>query len=525
VNALAEALARHAAARPEQPALTSADAVLTYAELHATAGAVATGLRRAGLGPGDVIGVYGEKATSSVVAILGALCAGVAYVPLDPSAPPARRTFLVEDAGCRFVLCGQSRAGRVAAELDAVPVLVVEDLVESSEEPAPPVEVDPLDVAYVMYTSGSTGRPKGVRVPHGALAAFLANVDPLMGVTPESVCLNTSALHFDVSVVDLLYPLARGAHVYLGGAVPLPGAVLKLIESAGVTHFAAVGSTLTMLAQHGAGLGAHDLSSVRRIMTGAEVLNPATVQGWLAAAPHATVINGYGPTEATCLVIAYPIAEREPERQAHYPIGRPLAGTRIVFHTDDDRYTADGPGELLIAGDQLMVGYVDRPEEERAAFVDVDGVRHYRTGDLGRRDPDGIIHFIGRRDDEVKVRGYRINLNEVRRAVESHPHVARAFVAAVPDPREGLALSCAVLASGAPADAAPVTISPASEPFAAELADHVASVLPRYMVPRSFHLLTGFPLLSTGKPDSAALRRLLETGASAARPEAAVSGG
>ncbi|GAA0679600.1 amino acid adenylation domain-containing protein [Kitasatospora atroaurantiaca] len=496
---LLKALADHAHSAPDRCALAVPGRRVGYGQLFDEARGVAAGLQRRGIGSGDRVAVHGEKSIASVTAILGVLLSGAAYVPLDPAAPPARRRSLVEDAGAAAVLTARPKADQLAAELGSVrapvPVLAVED--QTSLDGWRDVTVGPDDLAYVLYTSGSTGRPKGVCIPHRALDAFFGAVSGLLDLGPEAVCLNTSALHFDVSVVDLLLPLVHGATVHLGPAVPLPGVLLDLIERERVTHMAAVGSTLTLLAQHGNGLTGRELGSLRRIMTGAEVLNPATVQAWLAAAENVEVVNGYGPTEATCLVVAEPIARREPGRTEPYPIGRPLPGVRIAFRAPDGTVTADGPGEILVSGAQVMTGYLNRPEEERAAFQEVEGTRYYRTGDLGHLRPDGVIAFAGRADDEVKVRGYRINLNEVRGAVESHPAVAQAFAAASPDERDGLALVCAVRlrTEGGATDA--------------DLVAHVAGMLPRYMVPRDFVFVPEFPALSSGKPDTVRLRELV----------------
>ena len=494
---LLRALAEHARSAPGRCALVAGGRRIGYGQLHDEARGVAAALRQRGIGPGDRVAVHGEKSPAAVTAILGVLLAGAAYVPLDPAAPAARRRALVEDAGAAAVLTGRAKAEQLAADLAPTPVLAVEDLTRAPADGLPEAAAGPEDLAYVLYTSGSTGRPKGVCIPHRALDAFFDAVGGLLGLGPDSVCLNTSALHFDVSVVDLLLPLVHGATVHLGPAVPLPGLLLDLIEREQVTHMAAVGSTLTLLAQHGDGLTGRRLGSLRRIMTGAEILNPATVQAWLAAAGNAEVVNGYGPTEATCLVVAQPIARREPGRTEPYPIGRPLPGVRIAFRDAEGRVTDSGPGEILVAGAQLMTGYLNRPEEERSAFLDVDGVRHYRTGDLGHLRPDGVIAFAGRTDDEVKVRGYRINLNEVRGAVESYPAVAQAFVAAATDRRGEAALVCAVRLR----DGAGATEN--------ELVAHVAGLLPRYMVPREFVLVPDFPALSTGKPDTVRLRELV----------------
>ncbi|MDG6103899.1 amino acid adenylation domain-containing protein [Dactylosporangium aurantiacum] len=488
------ALTAHARERPDQVALVGPDATLSYARLHRDSAAVAAGLAAAGVRPGDVVAVHAEKTAAVIAGLVGIVRAGAAYVPIDPTAPAAHRIGLLEDCAARAILCTAGRADTLRRQ--GVTVVTVEDLVASGS-PAVAVHEDPDRIAYMIYTSGSTGRPKGVRIPHRALDAFVAAVVPSLGFDAAARCLNTLPLHFDGSVVDLLVPLAVGARLNLGPAVMAPSLVLDLVEGERITHMTAIGSTLALLAQRG-DLAARDLTALRMVLTGAEIVHPGAVQAWLAAAPNLTVFNGYGPTETTVIVTAQRISEREPGRTAPYPIGPELPGSHICFLDADGTCSADGPGELLIAGDQLMAGYHQRPEEERRAFLEVHGVRHYRSGDIGSRGPDGAIRFDGRRDDEVKIRGNRINLNEVKRGVERHPAVGQAFVEAVPDGADGLRLACAVTVPAGAGDDLP-----------RQLEAHCAAVLPRSMAPRSYHVLAALPTLPSGKPDRARIRALL----------------
>ncbi|MEU5672021.1 amino acid adenylation domain-containing protein [Micromonospora sp. NPDC047753] len=513
---LMAALAAHAATGPDLPALTGPDATLTRAELWQRVLRVAAGLRSRGVRRGDLVAVHGEKTAATVTALLGAVAAGAAYLPIDPSAPADRRRALLLDCGSPRLLARRAAVARLVDQGLPVPVVAVEELGTEADAHLDdlPVATAPDDGVYVLYTSGSTGRPKGVRIPHSALEAFFAAVDPVLGITDRARCLNTTALHFDGSVADLLLPLLKGAHVRLGPAFVVPARVLDLIERDRITHFTAVVSTLTLLARTEPGLSGRDLGALRRILTGAEVLNPATVQDWLHAAPNLVVVNGYGPTEATCGVTFQPIAEREPGRTEAYPIGPPLPGVTIRFRDADGRITTDGPGEIAIAGAQLMSGYLDRPTEEAAVFLDHEGTRFYLTGDIGERGADGALRFAGRRDDEVKIKGYRINLNEVRRTVETHPAVGSAFVAAVPDPRDGLSLACAVVlrphATVDQPDPDPaVALLPLTGDTVEALLRHVGNLLPRYMVPRELYRLPSVPVLSTGKPDRARITALL----------------
>ena len=521
--ALLTALGEHARTAPDRTALTASGTSLNYRMLHDQVERAALGLARRGAGPGQHVGIVGYKTVEAVLGILAILRSGAAYVPLDPGAPVRRSAALAADAGCRIVLVpapeGVELGASLAQATGALPVTVGE-ATRAAGAGAVPAGIGREDIAYCMYTSGSTGRPKGVQIPHRALDAFFAAVHPLLGVGPGDRCLNTSALHFNVSVVDILYPLLRGATVYLGPPVPLPSMITGLIERERITHLAAVGSTLALVADRTAGFRDCDISSLRRVMTGAEVLSPRAVQQWLAAAPDAVVINGYGPTEATCLVIAHPITPRAARRTGPYPIGRPLAGVSIRFRHDDGQIDTRGPGEILIAGDQVMTGYLSQPDEDARAFTVLAGQRFYRTGDRGHRHPDGEIRFDGRRDDEVKVRGYRVNLQEVRQALESHELVGRAFVSTAVDAAGRPILACAVVPQGAPAAGAPAagpgeprvaasTLPPLDPARAQSLRTHLTARLPGYMVPADFRLLAEVPMLSTGKPDSATIKRLL----------------
>ncbi len=508
---LLAAVEAHARDTPANVALSTDQQTLTYGQLQCWVTAVASGLHGLGARPGQRIAVLGHKTVRSVVALLAVMRSGCAYVPLDPRAPARRIAQLVEDAGCALVLCDQEAGDRLPAGVRAVSVA---DAARTPGQP-PPRSVADTDIAYCLYTSGSTGRPKGVQIPHRALNAFFRAVHPLLEVTPSARCLNTSALHFDVSVVDVLYPLWRGATVHLGPAVPLPPVLLGLIERHRITHMAAVGSTLSLLANVTDGFRGRDIGSLRRVMTGAEIIDPRTVQAWLAAAPDLVVINGYGPTEATCLVLAHAIGEREPGRTEPYPIGRPLSGVRLRFLKDDGDVCECGPGEILIGGDQVMTGYLARPEEQERAFIEADGTSYYRTGDQGALAADGSVLFRGRRDDEVKHRGYRINLQEINKVLQGHPDVGWAFCGPAVDERGRAVLRCAVVPAGAQAehhDAGSPTASaePLPEPERQTLRDHLARQLPAYMVPDHFVRLPVLPVLSSGKPDTARIRGLLD---------------
>lgn len=524
----------HARRRPGATAIVTADGARTYAELVRELHRVAGGLADLGVRLGDRVALMGHKTTTAVVSLLAVMRAGAAYVPLDPLAPDGRVAELVADARCQVILSSASHDHRRVAKLaeETGARYVDARSIHPTAGRALPNEIGGEAVAYCMYTSGSTGRAKGVQIPHRALDAFFAGFYDLVEIGPDARCLNTSALHFDVSAVDLLMPLRCGATVHLGPPMPVPQVLAGIISGRRITHMAGVGSTLTLIADGTSDFAGHDVSSLRRVVTGAEVLNPRTVQRWLAAAPELVVINGYGPTECTCSVINHPIREREPDRTELYPIGTPAPGTRIRFRAEDGRLDDDGPGEILIAGRQVMVGYLNRPEEDERSRATDGTTTYYRTGDWGSRRLDGVILYHGRRDDEVKIRGYRVNLNEVARTAQLHPAVRRAFVAAVPAGDGDLRLACATVpaadgdvrlagaaAASGPSDASggcgPAEPEPLDEAGTRELRAYLADRLPAYMLPAYFFRLAAVPVLPSQKPDVARIRQSLHAAVAA----------
>jgi acyl-coenzyme A synthetase/AMP-(fatty) acid ligase len=305
--------------------------------------------------------------------------------------------------------------------------------------------------------------------------------------------LNTSPFHFDVSVVDTLLPLSQGATVYLSGDVVLPGLLLDKLERLRITHVCAVASTLNMLSR-GRNLESRALNLVC-IMTGAEVLNVPAIQTWLRAVPGVTIINGYGPTEATCVCVAHPITEIEAGRQAPYPIGFPLQGVDVQVCDDDGRPVQAGVvGEIVVGGGQLMREYLGRPEETRARWLELDGKRFYRTGDLGQKDHTGLLSFVGRVDQEVKLRGYRVHLNEVRQALLEQPGVDDAALHLVDHGLRGRDLAATVLSHEL-----------ATPHSGSRILEQLRARLPEYMVPRYLLLTSVFPKLPSGKIDQRAL--------------------
>ncbi|WP_405901188.1 non-ribosomal peptide synthase/polyketide synthase [Streptomyces sp. NBC_00727] len=455
-----ELFAARVAATPEAVALVCDDHELTYRQLDCLASRFAHALIARGVGPEQVVAVALPRSVESVVAVLGVLKAGAAYLPVDPAYPWARIAYMLDDAR---------------------PALVVDDPAMVSEgdwpETDPQVELDVRHPAYVIYTSGSTGRPKGVVVSHGGVSRLAAVQADRLGVAAGSRVLQFASPSFDASFWDLCSALLTGAALVLAPADAPLDALTD--PGLGVTHVTLPPSAL-------AALGDADLTASTLVVAG-EACSPELVGRW---APGRRMINAYGPTETTvCATMSDPLVPGV----GVPPIGRPVADFRT--YVLDERLRAVPPGvtgELYVAGPGLARGYLGRPGLTAARFTACPfgpaGARMYRTGDLVRRRADGELEYAGRADQQVKVRGFRVEPGEVEAALTAHPGVAQAAVVARVDRLVGY-----------------VVPHPAAAVRPAELAAHLRERLPDYLVPSAFVLLDGLPLTPNGKLDRGAL--------------------
>jgi len=417
---LHELVARQATATPTAPAVVAGDRTLTYGELHRRAAGLAPALG-ASAGPGARVGVLLPRSAELVVAILAVLEAGAAYVPLDPAYPPDRIACMLEDSEPVAVVADATTAAQVPAGVRVVDV-------GAGEAAAAPrgagdrARPGPDDPAYVIYTSGSTGAPKGVVVGHAnAVASTLARVGEYPGGGPRAF-LSLSSFSFDSSVAGLFWTLATGGALVLGPA----GAELDLhdvealVERHGVTH------TLLTPGLHAVLLGnvPETVRRLRTVIVAGEACPQSLVDLHLRVAPDTRLYNEYGPTEAA---VWCAVADLSATRAGAVPtIGRPIAGARL--RVVDERLQPVPPGvagELLIGGAGVALGYWRREDLTAERFVEAgdDGGRTYRTGDVVRWTAEGQLEFLGRRDSQVKVRGYRVELGEVEALVGAHPHV------------------------------------------------------------------------------------------------------
>ncbi|GAA1548379.1 hypothetical protein GCM10009827_080830 [Dactylosporangium maewongense] len=475
---VAELFRERARATPDAVAVTGDGGDLTYRELDAEVDRLAARLR----GRGPLIGVGLSRRPAMVVALLAVWRAGAAYLPLDPAYPADRLAFVIADAGVGTVLTEPAFADRFGAA--ALLIDAADD--EPRDEPAAVTAVaaiGPDDPAYVLYTSGSTGRPKGVVVPHGALAAFVAAMAAVTGPQADRTWLALTSLSFDISGLELFLPLSRGGRVVVAGdAQTGDGAALRaLIAATGVTDVQATPSGWRMLLAAGFD---HDVPAA---LVGGEAL-PVPLAAELRG-KVGRLTNVYGPTETTIWSTYWPV----PGDPAAVTIGGPIPGTRVYVVDDRMRPVPAGvPGELVIAGAGVALGYLRRPRLTADRFVPDPwgpaGARIYRTGDRARRLVDGTLEFLGRLDTQVKVRGHRVELGEVETVLAGCPGVAAA-VAAVRDD----------------ALAAYVTARPGAGVDPDAIRDAARATLPAYAVPATVTVLDALPLTPNGKVDRAAL--------------------
>ncbi|MEV7098319.1 amino acid adenylation domain-containing protein [Amycolatopsis sp. NPDC051045] len=455
------------AGAPDDVALVCGDEALRYRELDERVGSLAAALVADGLRPGVAVGVRLGRSVQPVVAMLAIWRAGGVYVPLDPRFPERRLAFMIAEAGVERVIDDtEGHAGRVG-----------------------PRTPDPRETAYVIFTSGSSGRPKAVAVPHGALAAHVAAARDCFGITAADRVLSFASLSFDASFEQILPALGVGARVILR-----PDDVWSVHELA--EHVRAEGVTVleltpSYLARLTASLGdvAGLLTGLRLLITGGEVLPTATLDRWFDRLPAVPVVNTYGPTESVISTTAHRLTGPGTGR---VPIGGPLGGRRLYVTDPHGALVPTGvPGELLVGGDELAHGYLGRPGATAGKFVPDafggTGGRLYRTGDLVRWRPDATLEFLGRVDDQVQIRGFRVEPGEVEAVLREHPAVADAAVV-VRDVRGEPALVAYVAGD----DVGP-------------LREWCASRLPNHAVPPVFVAMETLPRTVPGKVDLAAL--------------------
>ncbi|WP_333975143.1 amino acid adenylation domain-containing protein [Burkholderia cepacia] len=488
----------------------------TYRELDVGTSRIAAALRRRGVRPDTPVALCVERSFDMVMALVGVLKAGAAYLPVDPDYPAERIAYLLRDARPAVAITQAHLREQVEAALGdgaTTQLLTVADLLadETVDETVDDnagvtAEVDDAQLAYLIYTSGSTGKPKGAGNTHGALANRIAWMQHAYRLTRDDVVLHKTPFGFDVSVWEFVWPLAIGAKLAIAapGDHRDPARLAAAIHAHGVTVLHFVPSMLAAFAAHLDDFAAAaQCDSVRLIVASGEALAPELVEKMARLLPHATLVNLYGPTEAAIDVSHWTCGPDDAKAVA-VPIGHPIANLQLhVLDAAWQPVPAGATGELYLAGAGLARGYLGRPALTAERFVPdpfVPGARMYRTGDLARRRADGALDYLGRVDTQVKLRGQRIEPGEIEALLRAAPGVNDAVVIVRDEQLVGY------VARG---DTAPLD--------RAALLDSLRAQLPAYMVPSQLVELDALPVTPNGKCDRHALPApVRETAAEAA---------
>ena len=482
-----ELIAATARRNPERPAVRTSAGTISYRRVIERADAIASALRARGVVQGDRVGLMTERDEHLVPSIVGALTAGATYVPLDPSFPPDRLAFMIEDSRVSTIVTTRAVAARMVEATKATPLLCLDEPFVAAAAAHPGLRAD--EDAYVIYTSGSTGKPKGVCVPHRTVVNLLHSATREPGLRQDDLLVAVTTLSFDIAALELLLPLVVGAEIVLATRdEATDGEGLRaLLESTRATVMQATPATWRMLIEAGWRGG-----NGFKALCGGEAM-PRDLAAQLLPMVGA-LWNAYGPTETT-IWSSFHLLDRA---DGPIPIGRPIANTQFhVLDVERQPVPLGAVGELYIGGDGVARGYLDRPELTAERFLPdpfraVPGARLYRTGDLGRWRSDGVLECLGRTDFQVKLRGYRIELGEIESALATHPAVTQAIVTTREDRPGDVRLIAYLVALG---------VVPSDE----ELRAHLARTLPDYMVPQRFVALQAFPLTGSGKIDRKAL--------------------
>ena len=485
---------RVSAAAPGAVAVVAADATLTFHELSVRSERLARRLVTLGVTPGDLVGQCLDRSASMVVAALAIIRAGAAYVAIDPAYPDERVRWMLTDSGAAVVVGGTSTAARLAASPDCR-VIVLTDGGEvlhappsgaGSPLPAPP---QPSDLAYVVYTSGSTGRPKGVMVEHAGLANLVEWHLSAFGLHAGDRCAQIASPGFDAAVWEIWPGLASGAaiHVVPERLRANPTALRDWLVAEAIT----VTYVPTAVTEALIGMPWPDAGELRYLLTGGDALTRRPVPGL----PF-TLVNNYGLSETTVVATSGAVS---PRGEGAPPIGLPIAG--VLAEVVDERLQPVGPGvegELLVGGVALARGYINQPELTGERFIEAHRGRRYRTGDRARIGPSGEIEFLGRLDDQLSIRGFRIEAGEVVGALNAHPAIeASAVVGAGASSAERRLVAYLVGAT-------------AERPGPEEVSRFLRRRLPDHMVPSRYDWLDRLPLTAHGKVDREALPALVE---------------
>jgi amino acid adenylation domain-containing protein len=485
-------VAAHASSTPDAVAVVAPGATLNYAQLDARANCLAASLHAQGTGRGAVVGLLTGRSTGLVVGALGILKAGATYLPLDPGYPADRLAYMVEDARASAIVCDAALAGR-AAELGANTIIEIESLDPPFAVPAwHGVDPSPTDVAYIIYTSGSSGHPKGVLVGHDNLLNLIWWHREAFALTSADRTSQLAGLGFDATVWEIWPTLTAGASLYI--CDDQTRLVAEDLQAWLAANRITVSFVPTVLAERLLALPWPAESQLRFLLTGAEAL-----RNYPRADLPFTLVNNYGPTECTVVATSGRVVASTAPTSRLPSIGRAIANVRVyIVDSSGNEAPVGSPGELYIGGAGVARGYVNQAELTTASFVankfdSRDRGRLYRTGDQVRYIASGELEFLGRVDGQVKIRGNRVEPDEIAAVLNEHPAVQTSVVMARPGANEELRLVAYVIAN------------PGCEISSNDARAYLGSSLPDYMLPSVVVTLNDLPLTPNGKVDRAAL--------------------
>jgi amino acid adenylation domain-containing protein len=490
-----ELFTEQAGRTPEAVAVVMGDQRLTYADLDRRSNQLAHYLRTLGVGPEFVVGLCVDRSLEMIVGLLGILKAGGAYLPLDTNYPCDRVAYMLKNAGVRLVLTwAGATAEFTSQEVRLVRLDLDWEVIAKQPESVPVSGVSSENLVYVMYTSGSSGKPKGVGIVHYNIARLVKNTNYVQ-INPADVFLQLAPVTFDAATFEIWGALLNGAKLSLypaGRIVDLPK-LKKLIQETGITILWLTSGLFNRIVDEDLLL----LAPIKQLLVGGDVVSAPHVKRVLERISTCRIINGYGPTEGTTFSVCFVVPDSK-FIETTVPIGRPVSNALLyVLDGDLEPVPAGVTGELYIGGAGLARGYFNHPDLTAESFIPnpfgVSGTRLYRTGDVVHYAEDGNVEFVGRMDYQVKVRGYRIELEEVETALLSDPAIRQAVVAALKD------------AQGDKRLVAYVVCADGSVPDLKTLRELLKERLPDYMIPSALVVLKALPLTLNGKVDRKAL--------------------
>ncbi|MCM3598077.1 amino acid adenylation domain-containing protein [Metabacillus idriensis] len=510
---LPELFSKQAATTPERIAVKELSNTLSYSELDNKSNLIARVLHSAGINGNELVGIMLDRSIDFLPYVFGILKAGGAYVPIDPGYPKKRIRYMLHDSACRVLVTDTPKLKTMLNDLpESIRVIVCIDELDSidsipenltifqrsdldcqSSEPwkSPTKE---NDIAYVVYTSGSTGDPKGVVITHKAILNTLFWLQDTFPLNEHDVIAQKTSISFTDSVWEFFWPMIQGAKlsIFSPDTVRDPNKLLRQLCDDEITITQFVPAQMSIFLEAVRTERKNDpLPRLKWVFNGGEALLVNTVRDWYSIFTNAKIANIYGMTESAIYATNYIIDEKPAEQELSIPLGKPIANTQIYILNESGKICPPGvKGEICIGGIGLTTGYWNKKELTDKAFITqpTTGKRLYCTGDLGLLRTDGIIEYLGRKDDQVQVRGYRVELKEVERAVSSYHLIKETAVIAQKDAYEVTNLLCYFISSekGLEID---------------ELIDHLKEILPNYMIPGLFMELIEMPLTPNGKID------------------------